>query len=143
MGTAAGFTAPSPCPPWRRRLRQKRDLGHEPRGIVGDEERRGLGSGIEHRPHPIHLLGRKVLQDVVQHQLLGAGMADADAHPPEIVAEERIDRADAVMPGRAAAALHPDLALGEIELVVEHRHLAGLDLVEPRRGRNQLADCRS
>src|SRR5260221_13325729 len=66
-------------------------------------------------------------------------MADADAHAPVIVGEERIDRAQPVMPGGAAAALDPQLALGEIELVMDDRDLAGSELEEARSGADRFA----
>ena len=61
------------------------------------------------------------------------GMADADAHPPVIRPDQRVDRAQTVMAGSAAAALDPQLARPQIDLVVDHDDLLGRDLIEPRR----------
>src|SRR5258708_26442094 len=123
----------------RRRLRLQRHLRHETGGVVGDEKRRRVGHRFEQLLDPCRLLGREILQHIGQHELLGAGMADADAHAPVIVGEERIDRAQPVMPGGAAAALDPQLALGEIELVMDDRDLAGSELEEARRGADRFA----
>src|SRR5579885_2896617 len=121
-----------------RRPRQQRHLAHEARRVIGDEERRRLGDGIQQRAHPIQLLGREVLQHVMQDQLLGAGMADADADAPIVVGEKRVDRAQPVMAGGAAAALHPQLSLLEVELVVDDGDLAGIELEEARRRAHRL-----
>jgi hypothetical protein len=46
----------------------------------------------------------------------------------------RIDRADAVMPGRAAALLHPHLAEFQVDLVIQHDQIVEVELVELHRG---------
>ena len=81
---------------------------------------RGLGDGAEQRLEPVVLGFREVVQHLVRHQILAAGMADADAHAHIVVADMGGDRAQAVMAGDAAAGLHPHLAGDEIELVMEH-----------------------
>jgi len=48
------------------------------------------------------------------HQLLYAGMTDADADPPVIGADRGIDRAQAVVPGGAAALLDAELSRGQV-----------------------------
>src|SRR3546814_7455426 len=60
-----------------------------------------------------------LFRSVAVHQLLVAGVADADAHAPEVGADMGVDVAQAVMAGMAAAPLDTDLAEGEIELVVD------------------------
>src|SRR3712207_6850725 len=55
------------------------------------------------------------------HLVLVPGVADADPHPAEVVADMRVHGADAVMAGGAAADLHLDLERRQIELVVEDR----------------------
>src|SRR5947207_5836127 len=66
-------------------------------------------------------------------------MPDADPDPPVIGADHRIDRAQPVMAGRAAAALDPHLARPQIELVVDHDDLFRRDLVEAHRRQNRVA----
>ena len=59
-------------------------------------------------------------------------MANPDAHAPVIVADVGGDRAQPVMPGNAAAGLHPHLAGREVDLVVEHHDVGEPELVEVR-----------
>ena len=68
----------------------------------------------------IALVGLEIAQHPVQHEVLVAGMADADAHAAIVVAEMGIDVADAVVAAGAAALLDADLARRQVELVVEH-----------------------
>ena len=71
--------------------------------------------------------------------VLVPGMADADAHAPEVGAEVGVDRAQAVVPRGAAADLHLDLHRREVELVVEHRQRLEVELVEAQRRGDRLA----
>src|SRR5262245_51766436 len=64
----------------------------------------------------------------MDHRVLGAGVADADAHAGIVVADMRAQRAQPVVPGIAAAGLDPELARRQVELVVEHVDVALLDL---------------
>src|SRR6516162_9204793 len=66
-------------------------------------------------------------------------MTDTDPHPPIIGPEESVDRAQAVMPGIAAAALDAQLARPQIDLVVDHDDFRRRDLEEPRRLGDRLA----
>ncbi len=86
--------------------------------------------GAEQRFEPGMIGFRKILQHVMHDLFFPARMADADAHADIIVAEMGGHRFQAVMPGDAAAGLHPHLAGGEVELVVEHDHVVELELVE-------------
>src|SRR5204863_5594182 len=63
---------------------------------------------------------------------LDPGMADADPHPPKIRPEQRVDRAQAIMPGGATAALHPQLARPQIDFVMDHDDFRRQNLEEPR-----------
>src|SRR3546814_6220001 len=74
-----------------------------------------------------------LFRSVAVHQLLVAGVADADAHAPEVGADMGVDVAQAVMAGMAAAPLDTDLAEGEIELVVDDGDGGGLQLEEAHR----------
>ena len=66
-------------------------------------------------------------------------MADADPHAAEIGAETGVDRAQAVVPGGAAAELHLDLHRREVELVVEDGQRVEVELVEAQRLLNRVA----
>ena len=52
---------------------------------------------------------------------------------PVVVADRRVDRAEAVVAGRAAAGLDADLAGRQVDLVMDDDDVAGLDLVEAQR----------
>ena len=67
------------------------------------------------------------------HQILVAGMTDADAHAAILVADMRADRAQSVVAGDAAADFDPHLAGRQFDFVVEHRDVAGRHFVELRR----------
>ena len=64
-------------------------------------------------------------------------MADADPHPLVAGADMGGDRAQAIMPGVAAADLHPELAGREVELVVDDDDRAEIELREAQ----SFADC--
>ena len=76
-------------------------------GIVGDDVAQRLDPG------PFAL--GEILQHVGFHQILVAGMADADAHAAIVVADMRGDRAQAVVAGIAAAGFHPHFAGRQFE----------------------------
>ena len=75
----------------------------------------------------------EVVQHVAVHQLLLAGMADAQAHPPELLADVGLEGADAVVAAGAAALLDADLAGREVDLVVDHDDLLRRQLEEAQR----------
>ena len=68
-----------------------------------------------------------------------ARVADADADPAEVGAEARVDRAQAVVAGEAAADAHLHLERREIELVVEDGQRVIVELVEAQRLLNRIA----
>src|SRR6185312_2256726 len=74
----------------------------------------------------------EIAQHMRRHHLLDRRLADADAHALVVVADVGGDRAQAVVPGDAAADLHPHFRRGEIDLVVEDDDVADGDLVEAR-----------
>src|SRR5208282_2604695 len=66
-------------------------------------------------------------------RILVAGMADADTHPPVVVADVLADRAQAVVPGNATADFDPDFAWRQLDLIVEYRDVIKRELKEMRR----------
>ncbi len=84
---------------------------------------RSSGSGVRHRAahgvHPRPLRLGEVGEHEIVHERLVARMADAEPDPPVVVADMGGDRAQAVVPGDAAADLDPHLGGREVELVVE------------------------
>jgi hypothetical protein len=66
-------------------------------------------------------------------------VADADPHPPVIVAALGGDRAQAVVPGIAAPELDAQLPGRKVELVVEDHDVPERDLVETLRLRDRAA----
>src|SRR3546814_12933302 len=93
---------------------------HEARGAAARQQRNGIGHRIEQLLQPGLVCLGEVAQHVAVHQVLVAGMADAQAHAPELLADVSRQRADAVVAAGAAALLHADLAGREVDLVVEH-----------------------
>ena len=73
----------------------------------------------------------------------GAGVADADAHAAEFGAEHGVDRAQAVVAGKAAADAHLDLERREVELVVEDGQRVQVELVEFAAPAEPRRRCRS
>jgi len=57
---------------------------------------------------------------------------DADPHPPVIRTEASIDRAQPVVSGIAAAALHAQLTRAQIDLVMDDDDVGRRDLEKPR-----------
>ncbi len=97
----------------------------------------GAASATASSSRPARLLGLgEVAQHVAEHALLGAGVADAEAHPPVVRrAEQPVHAAQAVVPRRPAAPLHAHLAGRQVELVVEGVIAAGSSL------KNAAAAC--
>ena len=61
-------------------------------GVLALGEKRGvLGDGLDQRLEPFLVGLGEVVQHVMRHRLLDAGMADADAQAAGAVAERRID----------------------------------------------------
>src|SRR5262249_15689512 len=75
----------------------------------------------------------EVREHIMFDQVLGARVANADAHPPVIVADMRGDRTQAVVSGDAAADLDPYLAGRQLDLVVENDDVADRKLIKLRR----------
>ena len=108
---------------WRRRsrclgigrlrrisLKLARDIG-EKAGLIACGQPAGrVGDSVEQRLEPFAIRLCKVTQHPAVHQLLAAGMTDADAHAAVVVADMAGDGAQAVVAGVAAASL--DLQLG-------------------------------
>src|SRR5256885_1429167 len=79
------------------------------------------------------LVGRGLLENPVGDFGLVARMAYADAQPPVVGrAQLGMDIAQAVVATVAAAALELDLAGLEVQFVMDHEDLLGLDLEEAR-----------
>src|SRR5439155_25114252 len=85
------------------------------------------------------LVRGEVLKDVGVDQLLDPGMPDADADAPVIRPDHRVDRAQPVVAGRAAAALDPDLAGPQVELVMDDDDVRRRDLIKAHRRQHRLA----
>src|SRR5581483_2561142 len=104
------------------------------RGVLTRGEQAGrIGHRLAQRRHPFAVVAGEVRQHVVMHELLDAGVTDAEPHPAILVADMRSDRAQAVVAGDAAADLHPHLRRRQFELVLEYGDLAGPELEEVRR----------
>ena len=111
-----------------------RELVHQAVVVALDDHAGIVGDGVEQRDQPGLLLGLgEIAEHVRHHQVLVAGMADAEPDAAIVGADLRIDRAQAVMAAIAAADLHPRLARGEVDLVVEHGDVGGAELVEVSR----------
>ena len=92
-----------------------------------------VGDRVEHRIEPGAVCLGEGMQHIAVDQLLMAGMANADAHAPEIGTDGGVDGTDAVMTGSPATALGLNLAGGEVELVIEHDHPLRRQLIELHR----------
>ncbi len=75
----------------------------------------------------------EVTQHMARDQILGSGMADADAHPHIVIADMGGERFESVVAGDAAARLDAHLARREIELVMEDDDVAKSELVKAHR----------
>jgi hypothetical protein len=94
------------------------------------EKRRFAGDGAEQRLEPGMIGFREILQHVMHDLILPPRMADAEADADIVIAEVGGHGFQTIMPSDAAADLHPHLAGGEVELVVEHNDVIELKLVE-------------
>ena len=100
-------------------LRRARHVGEEARVVAGGEPWRRVGDGIEQRIEPGRIGLGEVVQHVAQHLLLGAGMADADAHAGVFVADMGVIERRPLWPALPPPVLTLSLAGGQVELVVE------------------------
>src|SRR5690606_1717863 len=82
---------------------------------------------------PVPLRLGEIRQDEGMHDILMAGMADAEPYAHIIVADGRRDRAQAVMAGIAATRLYAEFGRRQIQLVVEDDDVGKPDLVETGR----------
>ena len=98
-----------------------------------------LGDSLQQRVQPLPVGLLEVVEHMAQYSAPVARMADAETHPPVILAEQRVDAAQAVVAGGAAALLDAHLTGGEIEFVVEHEDVGRRDLVEARRRADRTA----
>ena len=85
---------------------------------------------VAQRLHPRPVGLGEIRQHVVMHQILDAGMTDAEPHPAIVIADMRRDRAQAVMAGDAAADLDAHFGRRQFEFVLEHGDVACRDLEE-------------
>ena len=74
----------------------------------------------------------EIMQHIIGHRILVAGMADAQPHPAVGIAQMRMDRTQAVVPGMAAAILHPAFAGGKVQLVMQHHDVGQIQFVKPQ-----------
>src|SRR5690606_39233078 len=141
-----------PMLPWRlkvpallRRLAFGRSLAavqpvRRPLRAFLDEDREDLDGVRDRGNDQLFLFGRSALEHVV-HDLVAAPrsrMADADAQPPEILADVLGDVADAVVAGMAAIELQLRAARRQIDLVVYDEDVRRLDLVVAHGGGDGL-----
>ena len=75
----------------------------------------------------------EIAQHVGHHQMLLAGMPDAQPGPTEVGAKMADQRADAVLARRASARLHAEAPGRQIDFVMEDDHIGGRNLVKTRR----------
>ena len=103
----------------------------KPALVAPDEQGRGVGEGVKEGVEPVAVGFGEVAQDVRRHPVLVARMADAEAHAGEVLGTEAgVDRAQAVVPRRAAAVLHPHPGGGEVEFVVEDEDVLGRNFMK-------------
>jgi hypothetical protein len=87
----------------------------------------------------VPLLAPGRLEDIVDHLIAIAGMADADAQAPELLgAEMGGDVLQAVVTTQAAAKFKAQLAGWNIQLVVNHQGLGGENAVKAGQGADRL-----
>src|SRR5579883_2222853 len=112
-------------------------------GATLGQQRRFLGQRVQEFGQPaglvIALVRLEVAQHPVQHEVLVAGMADADADATIVVADMGVDVAQAVVAAGAAALLHAHAAGRKVELVVEHHHAVQRHLEIAHRLTNRAA----
>src|SRR5262249_37131038 len=87
--------------------------------LAARQELRVVGKDTAQRPDPAALPLGEIAEYVMLPLVLVAGMPDADAHAPIVVADMLGDRAQAVVAGDAAADLDPHLGRPQVNLVVK------------------------
>ena len=123
-----------------RRPQQDGHLVHEAGVVTGGEQGCRRGHGIQQRLQPLLVGGGEIAQHMAGHQLLVAGMADADPDPAKIPGAQVLgDRAQAVVAGDPATGLDPQLAGREVELVMDHHQVLQGQLVKAHRLRHRIA----
>ena len=91
----------------------------------------GVGGAVDEEGELLALGGAELAQDVVGRVLAAGRAADAEAHPQVVLAAERgARRAQAVVAALAAAALEPQVAIGQVDVVVDDDEPLERDLVE-------------
>ncbi len=119
------------------RIDGERHLAHERAGVAARQQRKLPADGVEHglEPYPVGL--GEVLQHVTGDAVLVAGMTDTETDAAILGPHMGVDTAQTVMARVSAAALDPQLAGGQIQLVVKHHHVLWRNFVEPRRRRRR------
>src|SRR5690606_33262142 len=84
-------------------LHPQRHVIHEPRIVAPGEPFRLRRDRAEHSRQVVLLGFGVIAEDMAVDPLLMPGMPDPDPHAAEFRAEVLVDRAQTVMPGRAAA----------------------------------------
>src|SRR6202012_4323989 len=99
---------------------------------LADQRLNGVGSTGEGEGELLALSRREVLEHERGRIHPAGRTADAKPHPVVVAgAERRGDGTQAVVPVVAAAELQPHRVKGDVELVVDHHHPFGPDLVKP------------
>src|SRR5947209_5772642 len=116
-------------------LQPQRHFAHETWIIAVGEPFRLSGNCREHVGERLHLGLGVIAQHVRCNQVLSARarVTDADSDAAEIGAEARVDRAQPVMSGGAAAHFYFHLEGREVELVVEYREVVHVEFIEVHR----------
>ena len=123
----------------RRRPRRQRHRVHESGRVARRQPARLAPHRIQQRLAPVAVGAGEIVQHVGRHQVLVAGVADADPDPVVVGPEMLVQRAQTVVPGVPAALLEPQLARDQVQLVVEHPDVLRRDLEVAHRLANRLA----
>src|SRR5690606_1544640 len=81
------------------------DLAHETGVVATDEQFRLFGERLEERVEPFGVDLGEIAEHMVGDEVLGAGVADADANAPVVLAAMRVEGLDAVMSAGTATLL--------------------------------------
>jgi len=68
------------------------------------------------------------MQDIIRHLTFVLRFADSDAYAIIFFANETIDRPQAIMAAVTATPLEADSTKGEINIIVDHGNIVGIDL---------------
>ena len=129
-GPARPRGGPEPVPLRGGAVRSETAFMNRP-GSPSAQRRRPVGQAPQKVVEPSLVGLREVVQDVARHAVLVPRMPDAEPHPHVVRPDMGVQRAQAVVPGMPAPRLHFASARGKVELVVQHDHLVGVELVEP------------